>query len=727
MKLYKIYILLFIFINMSFASQLKVGVIYDEYNINLTQKIIQESNKLFSLEDNLSFKKYNLKDDRGFENIYLKLQKDANIDLILVLLKDSFSSIVKPKTFYKKSIFVGSFDSYDKNIDHDKNLAIIDFSSYTQDIKFIQENFPDHKIISLSSTQIDHFLNSNRDANIFVYIKSLYKVKEKTREKFFEYLIENKIKSFLSYQVEELNHKALFSKTKSDLGKVARASALQLYQIASEEKVDSYTKVYLKNKIILNNKIANKIQFFPTFNLLSKVIQQENSIIKSRKLTLIQSLQLALKNSYDYKITTNQLALIDQDIQNAKASFYPDIYLQGSFTQIDSDRAKYSNGTASQKLISSGIGLSQLLYSNKALKNIDIQNYLFSSKQNETETVKQLILYKVVLTYLNVLNLQKSYEIVKSKANFIQENLLLAKNRFDVGISDKSDIYRWQSELANVNIDLVKVKKDFNSLKIELSNLLQIPNKQNITLEHYDLNNELFKLFEKTSADLVFKPKELEKLVNFLANNIINNHPLIKTYEELLSAKKEELRMNKDDLYSPMISLNANINETLKRDGEGADFNRPWDDTQYQVGLNIKVPLYESGKKQIDIEKNKIELLNLQHRLKDEKSKIKKEIFQAIQNVSSSYNSIKFSKAAYKSAKKNYNLIQDKYSKGEANIITLLDAQNSMIIADLVRNSSVFIYLRDISSVFYIIGYIEILSDINKKQEIQNRLKEVIK
>lgn len=727
MKLYKIYILLFIFINMSFASQLKVGVIYDEYNMNLTQKIIQESNKLFSLEDNLSFKKYNLKDNRGFENIYLKLQKDANIDLILVLLKDSFSSIVKPKTFYKKSIFVGSFDSYDKNIDHDKNLAIIDFSSYTQDIKFIQENFPDYKIISLRSTQIDHFLNSNRDTNVFVYIKSLYKVKEKTREKFFEYLIENKIKSFLSYQVEELNHKALFSKTKSDLGKVARASALQLYQIASEEKVDSYTKVYLKNKIILNNKIANKIQFFPTFNLLSKVIQQDNSIIKSRKLTLIQSLQLALKNSYDYKITTNQLALIDQDIQNAKASFYPDIYLQGSFTQIDSDRAKYSNGTASQKLISSGIGLSQLLYSNKALKNIDIQNYLFSSKQNETETVKQLILYKVVLTYLNVLNLQKSYEIVKSKANFIQENLLLAKNRFDVGISDKSDIYRWQSELANVNIDLVKVKKDFNSLKIELSNLLQIPNKQNITLEHYDLNNELFKLFEKTPADLVFKPKELEKLVNFLANNIINNHPLIKTYEELLSAKKEELRMNKDDLYSPIISLNANINETLKRDGEGADFNRPWDDTQYQVGLNIKVPLYESGKKQIDIEKNKIELLNLQHRLKDEKSKIKKEIFQAIQNVSSSYNSIKFSKAAYKSAKKNYNLIQDKYSKGEANIITLLDAQNSMIIADLVRNSSVFIYLRDISSVFYIIGYIEILSDINKKQEIQNRLKEVIK
>ena len=62
------------------------------------------------------------------------------------------------------------------------------------------------------------------------------------------------------------------------------------------------------------------------------------------------------------------------------------------------------------------------------------------------------------LNYLNTLSLEKSYEIVKNKKTFIKENLTLAENRLEVGFSDKSDIYRWQNELANVNIELVICK-----------------------------------------------------------------------------------------------------------------------------------------------------------------------------------------------------------------------------------------------------------------------------
>ena len=119
-------------------------------------------------------------------------------------------------------------------------------------------------------------------------------------------------------------------------------------------------------------------------------------------------------------------------------------------------------------------------------------------------------------------------------------------------------------------------------------------------------------------------------------------------------------------------------------------------------------------------------MISLQYALQNEKSKIQRDIFKTMQSISSSFDSIKFSNLAYKSAQKNYLLIQDKYSKGKSNIVTLLDAQNSMIIANKQKNNSVYIYLSDLSQMFYTIGYIEILNDKNKKEEMQIKLKEVL-
>ena len=184
--------------------------------------------------------------------------------------------------------------------------------------------------------------------------------------------------------------------------------------------------------------------------------------------------------------------------------------------------------------------------------------------------------------------------------------------------------------------------------------------------------------------------------------------------------------MNKNDRFSPTVSFSASVKEILDRDGVGANVNRSWDDSEYQVGINLSLPLYESGKKRILIEKNRRELINLQHTLQNEKSKIQKDIFQTMQNISASYNSIKFSKLAYRSAQKNYELIQDKYSKGKSSILTLLDAQNSMIISNIVKNNSVYNYLRDISTIFYNIGFIEVLSNKDKKEQMQIKLKEVL-
>jgi len=732
MKLFKIYFLLLFLVGFSHASSLNIALISDGFNENLSQKIIRETNKLFNYEQIITFSKHKVNNKESFDELYKTLEKDKSIDVIMGVGYKNSGYLISQKSFSKPSIAVGfTYWKIQKRADS-KNLSVIDYSSFSIDLDFISENFSEDKRVTLVSDFIE-----NRDKNTFkisqknaykdfdfVYVSTLTGSSEEEKENLFKYLNDKNIKSFYEGDVSSLKNKPLFSKSQKDMTKTSRAIALLLYQVFVEnEKLENYIKVYSNEQVLFHSSTASKIEFYPSFDLLTKVIKKDELLSKIKKMSLKDALKLVLENSYDYKIANNTLYLYNEDIKNAKSAYRPDIYVDTSYSKIDADRASFNNG---EKTLTAGITLSQLLYSNSALKNINIQEYVYDSQENEKKLVKQAVLYDVILNYLNTLNYQKNYEIVKDKINFIKQNLILAKNRLEVGTSDKSDIYRWESELANVNLDLVSARKNYNSSKIELSNLLQLPSRENISLQEYSIDNDLFKLFGKTPATLVSNPYDLEKVSKFLSEDLILNHDTLKTYENLIKAKKEELQMNKDSKYSPSVYLNANINNTLNRRGKGADVVNAWDDTSYKFGIDIKIPLYESGKKNISIEKSRLELINLQHKLQNEKSQIQKNIFQTMQSISSSFDSIKFSNLAYKSAQQNYILIQDKYAKGKSNIVTLLDAQNSMIIANKQKNNSVYVYLSDLSTMFYTVGYIEILNDKNKKEEMQIKLKEVL-
>ena len=80
-----------------------------------------------------------------------------------------------------------------------------------------------------------------------------------------------------------------------------------------------------------------------------------------------------------------------------------------------------------------------------------------------------------------------------------------------------------------------------------------------------------------------------------------------------------------------------------------------------------------------------------------------------------------------KEAVENFELIQEKYSVGNENIISLLDAQNTYIISKLNENISITDYLIDLSSIYYFSGNIDILVESNKKESLEKKILEIMK
>ncbi len=307
-------------------------------------------------------------------------------------------------------------------------------------------------------------------------------------------------------------------------------------------------------------------------------------------------------------------------------------------------------------------------------------------------------MYKATLIYLNIIKAKKANQIIKIKQGFIEQNLEFAKQRVDIGVQDRSDIFRWESELANVNIDLANSRKDLNSLKIELGNLLQIDDK--FRVYEYGMNSNLFKLDNKDAIKFI----EDRRVQESFSNNIVHTHSTLKQLRVLKDVKQEELQMNKNSRYMPTLAFEGSAKRIIDRYGEGKDTSRPWDDEEYQAVLNLNIPLYEGGLKSTKIQKNQIELINLKLQYNNIKNLIIQNVKKNFESLKRSYEKIKFAKISQDSSRKNFELIQDKYKNGKENIISLLDAQDSYIISKLNLNISNIEYLSDLSSIYFLVG-----------------------
>ena len=488
-----------------------------------------------------------------------------------------------------------------------------------------------------------------------------------------------------------------------DENQLLRASALGIFEFLKENKISN--SVYIKNK---------KLENFESFKEL-----KENSNIK--KLDLKEIFFLAINNNIQIQQNKNNSKIDKLNIDESKSAYKPQIDFYSNLTQIDSDRAKYSNGLSSEGSFEAGIKLSQVIYSDKILKNIEIKKLLDLSNTNNIKSQNDEILYKVVLSYLDVIKANNYNDIIKIKYNFISQNLDFAKQRVEIGVQDRSDVYRWESELSNANIELSNSQKQLNYLKIELANLLQID--KNFSFVEYGLNSNIFKL----SNNDAIKYLSNKKVQDLFLDDIIYSHSKLKQIDELINAKAQELKMNKSSRYLPIIAFEGSAKNTLNRYGVGANATRYWDDNEYQAVINLSLPLYEGGAKSISIEKNEIEFVNLKLQYNNVKSLIEKNVEQDYDSLLKSYEKISYSKTSLDFSKKNYDLIQDKYKNGKENIISLLDAQNAYIVAKLTENISIIDYLQDLSSIYFFSGKIEILIDENKKIDIEEKISKAIK
>ena len=128
------------------------------------------------------------------------------------------------------------------------------------------------------------------------------------------------------------------------------------------------------------------------------------------------------------------------------------------------------------------------------------------------------------------------------------------------------------------------------------------------------------------------------------------------------------------------------------------------DDTDWSVGVQIALPLYEGGARSAQVQRQIVEVKKQQLRRQDTAQKIEQRIRSTLHAAGASYPGILLSRESAQAAEKNLELVADAYAKGSVTVMTLLDAQNAAMVARLMAANANYTFVKDMLSAQRAVG-----------------------
>lgn len=511
-------------------------------------------------------------------------------------------------------------------------------------------------------------------------------------------LIDRKLPSFSMAGSSEVEMGFLMSSGQDDIDikRLGRRIALNLQNILLGEK-PSELPVFFKTKkqVTLNMETAKKIGFSPNFELLEKAVLINADYKQADTLTIFDAVDRAVTANLNLSAKDKQVRAGAQEVKKAWANLLPQVGLSNTYTDIDEDRAVAALGGAPQRTSAATLTINQILFSEDAFSNIDIQKYSQQALEDELEELELDIVNSTTKAYLNVLRTDRIRKIQINNLELSRSNLELAKTRKNIGESSAADIYRWQSEIANNQQEILSADRNYANALLTLNRLMHERLEQDYVFADINLVDDR-KIFIGDITSYIENPFGFQLLRDFMVNEGLAAAPEIQQIENLLNVKKRIHKNSRRSFFTPEISAQVSVKDNYYEEGSGISSTiSSKNDRDFTAVIQASYPLFEGGERIANLKQSHLEVNQFELQLEAIKEQVAEEIRSSLQNVGSSHASIKWSNQSAQAAAKNLELVQTSYKQGAQDITVLLDAQNAALNADQVATNAVYDFLLD--------------------------------
>jgi outer membrane protein TolC len=400
-----------------------------------------------------------------------------------------------------------------------------------------------------------------------------------------------------------------------------------------------------------------------------------NAQEKSMTLSLKEAIDFALENSYNTKVSKNDIKSATAKVWETTAIGLPQIngaidYQNGLKQQLSLLPAELTGGTpgtftpvtfGTKQNATATVTLKQLLFDGSYLVGLQAsKTYLKISKQANEKTAL-LTREAVINAYGNVLISESSISILEGNIKILKKNLSDVKKIYENGLNEEEDVEQLEITLGNLTSQLNSVKRmkyiAYKMLNISLGNSIYTK---------LTLTDSLDSLAE-SNIDLSIVSKEFD----------FTKHIDFKIAKNDRESKRLLVQLEKS---KALPTLSAFLNYGAQGYSETFSFLKG-DQNYYNssmLGVSLNIPIFSSFSRHSKTKQAKIALENADIRLDE----TKQQLSLLAEKAKSDY---QLSIENYSTAKKNVGLSERiekkqriKFFEGISTSFDLLQAQNQL-------------------------------------------------
>lgn len=624
-----------------------------------------------------------------------------------------------------------------------RRLAVLVHRPYLQAIPALAENL-EHELaaqgvrvvivpVESSAEEALQALSPDIDA---VYVTPLLRLPPVEFQRLVAGLIEKRLPSFSYFGRGEVQQGILAGAAPlSDFPRLARRTALHVQRILLGEEAGSLPVLFSQEgQLVINMATARAIGFSPGWDLLIEAdLLAEETGGAIRCLSLHGAVREAAAVNRELAAADRQVAAGLEEIRKARAALYPQLLLSAEGLAIDRDRAEETFGTRAERTLQGSLQLEQSLYSEQRHTRLAVEKHRQEGQGQERQELRLDIIQQAATAYLNVLRAKTLQAVQKNNLRVTRSNLALARMRRKVGFSGPAEVYRWESQLAKDRKAVIDADTRRSLAEMALNRILQRPAEEPFITTEVGLSDPDLLIADPRLGSFLENPASFANFRDFMVAEGQAAVPELQRINAAIAAAKRLQKAARRSFWVPELTFQAGLTQILKEEGEGTQ--SPFkgllpieipeaDDTSWNLGINLTLPLFTGGGRRAELARAGEELARLRLERQVLADRIEQRIRSALQQARASHSGIRLSREGAEAARKNLDLVTDAYSRGVVSIIELLDAQNAALAADQAAANAVYDFFIDLMEVQRSVGGFDFFMSDEEKDRWFERLED---
>ncbi len=580
-----------------------------------------------------------------------------------------------------------------------------------------------YDLISYTSARsLDPYL-SQIDA---VYLAEGFSIPSAELDTMAALLIVNGLPSFTATRREDVERGWMATnQAEENIEQFFRRIALTVEAVVNGENLSTQPLfIEYSETLTLNYNTATRVDVPIKYSLIATtdIVGDFDDMLAEQTYSLLDVMQEVIAGNLTLETRRKDIELAQQDVKSAKSTYLPNVTGSASGVYIDPELAELSNGQNPEYSTDGNVTLTQTIFSEAANANISIQKSLLKAQQEDFNAEELDLILDASNAYFNVLILKANVQIQKQNLEVTKRNLKIAEQNFEVGQSGQADVLRFRSEMAQNMQALIEAINQLSQGFHVFNLLLNNPIDLKVNVEDAVITEGVFEDYDYEQFRLLLDdPSQSEVFVDFLVEEALKNAPELKVLDYNIEATERNILLNGYRRFIPTVAAQAQYNRTFDQWGTGALPSDVILKDNYNIGLNLSIPIFNQNRENIDRQTALVQRSQLELSKENTALALERNVRDAVFDLTNQIANIELSQVSEATAAQSLALTETAYSNGAVSIVQLIDAQRNLLQAELARASATYNYLLSAIILERTLGYYFLLHSDAENQAFIER------